>query len=100
MLKGAGEIGRRVQFVELLASRETRVAREGTPLRLALKPARREVQKARSMHIELDAKYRMNANGAFPYPDRHLLVDTEQQSSNQSAVIIQRHFGLPSSPDV
>lgn len=87
--------GRQVRFVELLASRETRIAREGTPLRLALKPVHRDVQKARSMHAELDAKYRMNSNGEFPYPDSHLLVDTEQQSPNQSAVIIQEHFGLP-----
>lgn len=90
--------GRHVRFVELLASRETRIAREGTPLRLALKAAHRDVQKARSMHAELDVKYQMNSNGDFPYPDSHLLVDTEQQSPNQSAVIIQDHFGfLPAS---
>ena len=86
--------GRRVQIVELLAGRATRMAREGTPLRLSLKPAHRDLQKARAMHADLDAKYRMNSNGDFPYPDRHFVVDTEQQSPAESAVIIQKQFDL------
>lgn len=90
--------GRRVQFVELLASREARIVREGTPLRLSLKPAHRDLQKARSMHAELDAKYQMSSNGAFPYSDRYVAIDTEQQSPHQSAVLIQKHFGLPTVP--
>lgn len=87
--------GRQVQFVELLARPQARVAREGTPLRLSLKPTHRDVQKARSMHAELDAKYRMNSNDDFPYPERHLVVDTERQSPHESAAIIQKHLGLP-----
>lgn len=87
--------GRHVNFVELLAGQQTRIAREGTPLRLSLKPAHRDVQKARAMHADLDARYRMNSNGDFPYPHRHLVVDTERHSAHESAAIIQKHFDLP-----
>jgi hypothetical protein len=54
--RGAG-----VFFVELLASLAARIAREGTPLRIALKPSKQDVERARALHAELDGKYRMNS---------------------------------------
>lgn len=87
--------GRQVFFVELLASTEARIAREGTPLRLALKPAKRDVERARALHAEADARYQLNSNGAFPYPERYLLLDTERQPPDESALLVARHFGFP-----
>ena len=67
----------KVFFVELLPSLESRIAREGTPLRLSLKPSKNDVERARALHLELVGKYRLNSEGKFPYPDRHLIVDTD-----------------------
>lgn len=85
---------RKVFFVELIASLQARVAREGTPLRLSLKPAKRDVERARAMLAVYDGKYRMNSNNDFPYPDSHLIVDTERHSPAESALLVARHFGL------
>jgi len=87
--------GRQIYFVELLASQPARIAREGTPLRLALKPTKRDVERARALHAELDGKYRMNSQQDFPYPSRHLVLDTERQEPPQSARLVARHFGFP-----
>ena len=85
---------RKVFFVELLASLEARMAREGTPLRLSLKPSKQDVDRARALHRELEGKYRMNSDGKFPYPEHHLLVDTEVYTPEQAARIIVERFEL------
>jgi hypothetical protein len=85
---------RRVFFVELIASLQARLAREGTPLRLSLKPAKRDVERARALHSEVDSKYRMNSNNDFPYPDSHLIVDTERHSPAEAARLIAQYFGF------
>jgi hypothetical protein len=87
--------GGKVFFVELLASRQARVAREGTPLRMSLKPAKRDVASARALHAEADAEHVMNTSGDFPYPQRHLVIDTEKHGPEQAADLIARHFGFP-----
>ena len=84
----------KVFFVELLASLESRIAREGTPLRLSLKPSKNDVERARALHRELVGKYRLNSEGKFPYPDRHLIVDTDIHTPEQAARIIVERFGL------
>lgn len=86
--------GRNVFFVELAATRQARIAREGTPLRLSLKPAKHDVERAKAFHLEADGKYRMNSVADFPYPGRHIVVDTEAHSPAQSAEMILRHFGF------
>jgi len=85
--------GGTVFFVELLASSQARKAREGTPLRTSLKPSKRDVESARALHDEVDAKYQMNSDGNFPYP-RHLVIDTERQPPEQAARLIAQHFAL------
>ena len=91
----ASSNGQSVYFVELTASQAARVQREGTPFRLEHKPAKRNIERARAYHAEIDARHRMNSAGDFPYPAKHLLVDTEVQPPDQSATIIARAFGLP-----
>ena len=86
--------GAKVHFVELVASLAARISREGTPLRIELKPAKRDVERARAHHARIDARLRMNSSGDFPYPDRHLVIDTEAMSPAQAAHKIAAHFSL------
>ena len=87
--------GNTVFFVELLASLRARIGREGTPLRLALKPAKRDVERARAFHLETDGKYRMNSANDFPYPESHLVLDTEALSPSEAALKVAQHFRFP-----
>ena len=91
----ASSFGARVMFVELTASRAARIAREGTPLRLALKPVKRDVERARAYHEHIDARHSMNSRGDFPYPQSHLIIDTERLEPNEAARHIAIRFGLP-----
>jgi hypothetical protein len=86
--------GEKVYFVELLASLEARIAREGTPLRLALKPSKRDVEAARARHRQLYGQFTLNSLGEFPYPERHIVIDTEMQDALGSAQAICKHFGF------
>lgn len=90
------ERGGRVMFVELTASLQCRIDREGTPLRLALKPAQRDVQAARQRQVELDTRYRMNTAGkALPLPYAHFAIDTELCTPDAAARLVQQHLELP-----
>lgn len=99
LLSVADANGVRTCFVELLASREARIAREGTPLRLELKPQKRDVERARGLHAVIDARHRMNSAGDFPYPDRHLVIDTEKHSPPEAAAAIAARFVLQEKQD-
>ena len=87
--------GHRVCFVELLASRKAREGREGSPLRMSLKPAKRDVEGARELHAQIDAEHRTNSDGDFPYPDQHMIVDTEAMKPEAAALAIAQRFSLP-----
>ncbi len=69
--------GARVFFVELRAGLEARLAREGTPLRLALKPFKHDVPASRALLRQLEGQVRCVSDGDFPYPAQHLVLDTE-----------------------
>ena len=86
--------GQTVFLVELLASVQARIQREGTPLRLALKPAKRDVARARALHLELEGRYQLSSLGQFPYPAQHFMVNTESQSPMESARLIAERFGF------
>jgi hypothetical protein len=90
----ASSNGQSVYFVELMASQAARVQREGTPFRLEHKPAKRNIERARTYHAEIDARQRMNSMGDFPHPANHLSIDTEMQSADQSALIVAKTFGF------
>ena len=85
--------GRRVQFLELEASLETRISREGTQSRMSLKPSKQDVEASRALHTPALRQVRMNSNGRFPYP-HHLVVNTELNTPEQSARFAIEHFGL------
>ncbi|MSP37090.1 MAG: hypothetical protein EXR70_01190 [Deltaproteobacteria bacterium] len=84
----------KVFFIELLASLESRIAREGTPLRLSLKPSKHDVKRARALHREREGKYQMNSEGKFPYPERHSIIDTDIHTPEEAAKMIVERFGL------
>jgi hypothetical protein len=88
--------GGKVFFVELLASLEARMSREGTPFRVQLKPSQRDVEAARARQIEMDAKYRMNTGGTLPLAYPHLVLDTEQMDPVAAAKAIAHAFPLAS----
>jgi hypothetical protein len=89
------EAGGQVFFVELLASVETRIAREGTPFRTGLKPALRDVGAARARQVDIAARFRMNTRPGELAPRAHLLVDTETMSVAEAAALVARTFALP-----
>jgi len=87
--------GGKVHFVELVATRAARIEREGTPLRIELKPAKRDVERARTYHADIDARHTMNSTGGFPYPASHLIIDTEKVLPDDAAEQIADYFSLP-----
>ena len=86
--------GQRVFYVELLAGLEARLAREGTPFRLAMKPAKRDVAEARRLLHEFDGRFAMNSYGSFPHPERHVVIDTERHAPRDAALLVCRRFGF------
>jgi hypothetical protein len=87
--------GRQVFFLELAASLEARIAREGTPLRMALKPSKQDVERSRALHEDL-RPIRMSSDGRFPYPERHFLLDAERHAPPEAARLAIERFELPS----
>ena len=87
--------GGRSCFVELTGDLETRLQREGTPVRLSLKPAKQNVAAARQQLLEFEGKYKVNTDGDFFYPDRHLVLDTQRFTAAESARKIIDRWGLP-----
>jgi len=86
--------GGRVVFVELTASLDTRLAREGTEPRITMKPSKRDVEESRLVLLMLERHYAFNSHGDFPYPDDWLLLDTETQSPEACALAIADRFSL------
>jgi hypothetical protein len=84
--------GGQVFFVELVASLPARLEREGTPLRLSLKPSKHHVPSARALLVEFEGKYKLNSSNDFPYPAHHLVLNTEQYSPLECAQRIAAHW--------
>lgn len=82
VFKGSGG---QVFFVELLAGLEARISREGTPFRVALKPAQRDAEAARVRQVEMEGKYQLNTNGKFILAEPHIVLDTEAMSPLEAA---------------
>lgn len=87
--------GGQVFFVELLASVDTRIAREGTPFRTGLKPALRDVEAARARQLDIAVRHRMNSRPGELASHAHLQIDTETMSATEAAALIARTFSLP-----
>ena len=90
--------GARVSYVELSAALPVRLARNATPLRLAHKPSKQDIAASNARMVGSDARYRLNSNGDFPYPDRHLLLANDELPPAAAAVRIAHRFNLPRAP--
>ncbi|HJP57979.1 MAG TPA: hypothetical protein VJ847_13240 [Gemmatimonadales bacterium] len=86
--------GGRVLFAELETSQAERLRRNVTPLRLARKPTKRDLEASRRNLLELDAQYRMNSRGEFDGRDDYLKLDNTTLTAAESAERIIGHFGL------
>jgi cytidylate kinase len=83
-------------FVELTASLQARIAREGTEFRVGLKPAQRNVAAARVRQVETDKRYRMNTEGRLPLKYRHITLNTEHYEPREAAHVILKTLELGS----
>lgn len=84
-----------VYFVELHANINVRLSHEGTPLRLSLKPAKRDIAAARQLIIDTEGKYKLNSDGDFSISERHLKLNTEHIRADQNAARIVTYWSLP-----
>jgi hypothetical protein len=83
--------GGRLVFAELQAPLAERLLRNESPARRATK----DVSWATPTYLrEWDAHHRTASEGHFPYPDRHLIVETTQFSADEAAEQIKAHFRL------
>jgi hypothetical protein len=83
--------GARGFFVDLRAGFETRLAREGRPLRMALKPFKQDVAASRALLHGLEGQARWFSDGDFPYPAQHLVLDSEALDTAGCASAILAH---------
>lgn len=87
--------GRRVCYVELAASVDERLRRNESALRLERKAPKRDLARSRELLLHHDQQYRLNSQGDFFYPDRHLRIDNTAIAPQHVALQIVEHFGLP-----
>ena len=83
-----------VDLVELLASLDTRIAREGTPFRVKWKPNQGDVEAARQRQRDGAAMYRLNSGGTLPIARSHVVIDTETCQPAEAATQIRQRLGL------
>jgi hypothetical protein len=91
--------GHPVDFVELWSSQETRLSREGTPLRLAHKSSQRDVAWARRNLLEWDEMYRLSTGPVQPFPFEgrfpFIRVDNDVLAPTVAAAQIVERLSLP-----
>ncbi len=86
--------GERLDFVELYADQATRLAREGTELRLEHKRSKRDIETTKRRLLEDDAAHQLSTNGDFVYPDHHLRLDNSQLTPTQAAAHIAQRLQI------
>jgi hypothetical protein len=86
--------GAPVYFAELKAPLSERLVRNRHPDRLAVKPTKRDVEKSEKHLLHDEEECRMNSNGDFPFPDRHVCIDNTNLPPVETAKEIIRFFNL------
>lgn len=77
--------GAHIYFVELAASLDERLRRNETEFRLEQKRPKRDIDKSRRNLLESERAYKLNSNGDFFYPDRHLYIDNTDLQPDEVA---------------
>ncbi len=90
----AGLFGRAC-YVELFAEQGERLVRNRSEFRLAQKPSKRDVEWSDANLRTLDEGHKVNSEGDFCYPDRHLRLDTTAMPAEEAARRVVERFGLP-----
>jgi hypothetical protein len=85
-----------IYYVELQATQSERLARNETPLRLAEKKPKRDIEKSRSNLLDADQRHQLNTRGDFFYPDLHLKIENTHLMPETVAQKIIEYFGLDS----
>lgn len=86
--------GARVSLVELRAFLTTRLSRNRTPLRLAEKPSKRNLERSEQGLLDSE-RYRLNSDGRVPLPYRHLIIDNTERSADEVAEQVARWLSEP-----
>lgn len=89
------ERGAQVAYVELFAELESRLARNRDPARLEQKPSKRDVAASEARLLESERTRRLNSDGDFYYPDRHLRIDNTHLAPEAVAAMLVERFCLP-----
>ncbi|HJR40312.1 MAG TPA: AAA family ATPase [Nocardioidaceae bacterium] len=92
--------GGQAHFVELVATQEERLARNGTEFRLEHKRSKRDLAFSKNNLLELDQKWVMNTGGTFTWADicparECLRIDNTERSARDVAEELVAGFGLP-----
>ncbi len=81
-------------YIELIASQETRLARNRTENRLAHKASKRDLEASDARVRREDANYRLvSAPGEIPFAN-YLRLNNENLTPDEAAQIIIDHFGF------
>ncbi len=80
--------GGTVHFVELLASLDARIQREGSPFRRKHKPNQDNKEEAAERQRMFETQYAMNSSGTLPLAYPYLVIDTERSSEDASAEMV------------
>jgi len=88
--------GADVAFIELRADLAERLRRNRTSERLAEKPSKRDVAASETNLLALEGR-RLNSDGAIPLAHRHLVIETDHRSAEETAEIVLSFIGLPMS---
>jgi hypothetical protein len=84
-----------VCYVELEATQAERLRRNETPLRLAEKKPKRDLENSRAHLLDADERYQLNTRDGFFYPGQHLRIENTHLTPEDVARLIAHHFQLP-----
>lgn len=86
--------GGKFYFVELRADLETRLARNNTPHRLAMKASKRDVERSRQDLLRTAERHRLNSCEDEFWFENHLKIDNTHLSPDEVADQVIAYFGL------
>jgi hypothetical protein len=89
--------GGRVLYVELQATLEERLRRNVTELRLAHKPSKRNLARARETLLDAEARYQLHSGDRFHGRADYLRIENTDLAPEEVAERIIAHFALPQS---
>ena len=95
LIAPATAAGVQVDVVELTASQEVRLAREGTPFRLDRKSTKRDVEASRLRLVADDEQHRLNTmHGEHLGPGKHIVLDNSGDDPGATAREIVAALGI------